>query len=314
MATRKQKEDLMAALKFTPREIEITLSGYGGEIVMGRMSEEAYDFWQGREDLSDYVMSWDGEWDQEVPPEARFVTDGAWHDVDDICHENGCEAGDCGYLTIEDVLEAREIIQTTTNPKNLHAQGIRVEHCHVSAEEDLEKDTCVFMGQSIEKGVFFCGRVQINRPFDLALLTIRYINCEGWCLITAVEYDGEEVEGFDAYSTTGKSMEFNLFQVQEGRWDAAEELDKIRMPVLEGEEIWSQEQIDLAAEVDRWQGHALTPWWNASDSPIREGRYQVLIGQWPFPSFAEYTKRHGWRQGKDAVQDLKSWRGLAEPV
>ena len=56
MATRKQKEHLVKVLKFTPRDIEITLSGYGGEIVMGRITEAAYDFWQDRDDLDDFFF------------------------------------------------------------------------------------------------------------------------------------------------------------------------------------------------------------------------------------------------------------------
>ena len=42
MATRKQKEDLVRALKFVPRDITISLSGYGADIVTGKQIGRAH--------------------------------------------------------------------------------------------------------------------------------------------------------------------------------------------------------------------------------------------------------------------------------
>jgi len=298
----------MSALKFTPREIEITLSGYGGEIVIGRISEAAYDYWEGREDLSDFVYDWDGEF-EDVPADARFCTDGAWHDVDDICHENGCEASDACYLTVDDLLESKTVFESSLDLDALAAKGVDTQsHSHIRPEEDQPNSTCIFMGQSFEKGTFFSGRVHITQPFDPSRLSISWIDCDGWRLISSVEYDGEDVEGHDAYSTTGKGSDFRVYRVER---DEDEELD---IPILEGEEMWTSQAIDDADEVDRWEGHVLTPWWSVKDVPVREGRYQVLVGTWPFPGFAEYTKKKGWQQHGEKIDNLTSWRGLAEPA
>jgi hypothetical protein len=313
MATKKQKDDLMKALKFTPREIEITLYGYGGEIAMGRMSEAAYDYWQGRDDLSDYVCDWDGEFD-EVPADARFCPDGSWYDIDDICHENGCEAGDGAYITVEDCLENRVVFESSTDLDALDDEQVQCqEHMRYRPQESEPNGTYVFIGQSIEKGTFFCGRVKITEPFDPARLTISYNDCDGWRLIAGVEYDGEEVEGHDAYSTTGKSTEFQIYEVENDQpeWDAAAELEKITrdMPVLEGEEMWASRMIDYADESERWEGHELSPWWDGTEKPVRPGRYQVLIGKWPFEQFAEWDGER-WTQDGETVEP-GIWRGLA---
>ena len=84
--------------------------------------------------------------------------------------------------------------------------------------------------------------------------------------------------------------------------------------ILEGEEMWASEAIDTADEVQRWEGHELTPWWPVTEKPVRPGRYQVILGTWPFPSFAEYSKKTGWTDRGDKIEDVKSWRGLREPA
>ena len=316
MASRKQKQDLIQALKFTPREIEISLSGYGGEIVMGRISEEAYDFWEGRDDLGDYATSWEGDFDEDVPPEARFVDDGCWHDVDDLCHESGCEASDGSWLTVEDSLESRTLLECSTDLDALDARGIDTSnHSHVRPEETEESGTCVFLAQNFEKGCFFSGRVQINRPFDPALLSISWTDCDGWKIIGGVMYDGEDVDGQGAYSTTGKGMEFKVYRVERADdWDAVAELDKILedIPLIEGEEIWAQEAID--SEPETWNGIALTKWWPGDFQPVHRGEYEVFAqdARWPFPQRARWTGRK-WVSDKKEIE-VSKWRGLSQPA
>ena len=306
----------MSALKFTPRDVEITLAGYGGEIVIGRISEAAYDYWEGREDLGDYAYDWSGEFD-EVPADANFCPDGCWHDVDDICHESGCELSESCWITVDDLLESQTVFESNLDLDNLASKGVDTQaHTHYRPNENEPDGTCVFLGQSFEKGTFFSGTVRITQPFDPKKLSITWTDCDGWRIISGVDYDGEEVEGFDGYSTSGKSTHFQVYRVErdDEEWDPVAELDKIRLPVLEGEETWSSRMIDEHDEVERWEGHELTPWWQPQDVPVREGRYQVLLGKWPFPSFAEYTKKRGWRQYDEPVENLTAWRGLAQPV
>lgn len=305
MATKKQKEELIQALKFTPRNIEISLTGYGGEIALGTISEAAYDYWKDRDDLGDFVTDWDDEF-EDVPAEARFVTDGSWYDIDDICHESGCEASDLCNLTVEDLAEGKTIFESGLDLETLDRHGIDTSnHSHSCPYEDEDPGTYVFMGQSIEKGVFFSGQIRITQPFDPEKLSIHWHDCDGWRIITSVEYDGEEIDGSGAYSTTGKSMDFKIYEV--------EREDDI--PVMEGEEMWASEQIDAADEVEQWEGHELSPWWDASDLPTRSGRYQVLIGTWPFPQWANYTKHTGWQPDHDGdPAKIVQWRGLAKPA
>jgi hypothetical protein len=301
MATRKQKQDLVDALKFTPRDVEICLSGYGGEIVIGSISEEAYDYWQDRDDLDDFVYDWDGTMD--VPADARFCTDGAWHDVDDICHESGCEASNACWITVTDLLEGRDLFESNLDLDHLASQGVdTMNHSHCCPEEDQPDGTCVFLAQSIEKGTFFSGTIRITQPFDPKKLSISWQDCDGWRLISGVEYDGEDVEGHDGYSTTGKGMEFKVYRV--------EQEDDLDIPIPEGEEMWAQEAID--SEIETWEGIELTPWWPASLDPVREGEYEVIIGTWPFPQRCHWDGVL-WKQSDQPVI-VNQWRGLSQPA
>ena len=320
MASRRQKQDLMAALKFTPRDIEITLSGYGGEMVMGRISEAAYDYWEGRDDLSDFVYDWDGEF-EDVPADARFCTDGAWHDVDDLCHETGCEANGACSITVYDLLEGRGLWESNLDLDDLAAKGVDTSsHGHTRPNEDEPTGTCVFMGHSFEKGTFFSGTIRITEPFDPEKLSISWHDCDGWRLITGVEYNGEDVEGFDGYSTTGKGMEFQVYRVENdampesactSEWDPAEELDKILqdIPTLENEEMWASRVIDESMK---------TQWWPGMSQPVHLGVYEVEYesGKWPWP-VTGYAEWNGSQWIPDDGRDpgpVKQWRGLREPA
>lgn len=317
MASKKQKQDLIKALKFTPREIEITLSGYGGEVAIGRISEEAYDFWEGRDDLADYATCWDaGEWDETVPPEARFISDGSWYDVDDLCHESGCEADGACTVTVDDLLEGRTIWENSLDLDSLAAQGVDTQsHGHVRPNETEPDGTYVFFGQNFEKGCFFSSQVRITQPFDPSCLRVSWMDCDGWRLITGVEYDGEELDGSGAYSTTGKSMEFNVYRVERDDWDPRAELEKIDVPVLEGEEMWAQEAIDSNLEY-LYTGTEipLSQWFSADLNPVRKGEYEIMQADssWPFPQRARWT---GTRWLQDGIMiDVKEWRGLTKPA
>lgn len=316
VATSRQKQELVQALKFTPRDITITLYGYGGEIVLGRIPEEAYDYWEGREDLADFAYDWDGEID--VPADARFITDGCWHEVDDICHENGCEASDSCMIEVTDMLEDREIWASNLDLDNLANKGVDTQgHHHVRPQETEPDGTCVFLGQSFEKGTFFSGTIRITQPFDHKKLAVTWTDCDGWRLISGVDYDGEEVEGWDGYSTTGKSTHFEVYRVERDEneeWDPKAELDRIfeDFPLIEGEEMWAQEAIDTEPEV--WNGIPLTKWWPGDFEPYHRGQYEVMPDHtdWPFPQRARWTGKKWMLDGQEV--QVRKWRGLTQPA
>jgi hypothetical protein len=266
MATKREKQELMDTLKFTPIQARILLQGYGGECYIGRVSREQYEFFKSRQiDIEQYASNWDDDMFSDVPSEMRPFEPGSPYDCDDLFHGSGATLDSGSYITVQAEDTNEDLFETNLDMSNLEDLGVTVDRGEDFDSSDLEDGDVVFWGGQGEKGCFFDGPVTLRAPFDPAKLRITYGNADDWWIVTGVEYDGEEVEGYDGYSTTGKWAEhkFHIIgneEVYEGRErgedgededdsDPVAEPDKIRIPVLEGEEIWAQEVID--AETDR---------------------------------------------------------------
>jgi hypothetical protein len=332
MATKREKQELMDTLKFTPVQARILLQGYGGECYIGSVSREQYEFFKSKRiDIEQYAANWDDDMFSDIPPEMRPFDPGSPHDCDDLFHGSGATLDSGSYITVQDDETNEDLFETNLDISNLEDQGITVDRGEDFDSSGLEDGAVVFWGGQGEKGCFFDGTVTLRAQFDPAKLRITYGNADDWWIVTGVEYDGEEVEGYDGYSTTGKWAEHKFHIVgdetvyegverdeddeDEDDSDPAAELTKIQVPVLEGEEIWAQEVIDaetVDTEPELWEGIPLTPWWPASKDPVHEGEYDVIIGTWPFPQRAHWDGVL-WKQGDQPVI-VNTWRGLSQPA
>lgn len=195
----------------------ITASGYGGEIVIGKISQEAYDFWTEKNDaddgesLSDYNDDWDSELD--IPQEYRIFEPSEWQECDDVAHECGAEMSELNQLEVHD--EAGNLIWSCSlSPSDLEEHGVTCEELSEVYITELPAGTCVFVGQSTEKGSLYGGSVKLSELFDPSKLKISYNDVDGWILLSSIEYSGADIENVD-YCTTGKSMELNIYQVDD---------------------------------------------------------------------------------------------------
>jgi hypothetical protein len=334
MATKREKQELIDTLKFTPTPVRIQLYGYGGECYIGSVSREQYEFFKSKKiDIDQYTHSWDDEgmWD-DVPADMRPFDPGSPYDCDDLFHASGATMDESSWITVEEVDSGQELFKSNLDIPNLENQGVQVTLGEDCDNSDWPDGRVVFWGGQGEKGCFFDGEIVLRAPFDPTKLRIYYGNGDDWLLTGGVEYDGEEVEGNDGYSTTGKWAEGKFWikgneEVYEGversedgededdDSDPSAEMDKIQIPVLEGEEIWAQEMIDsdtIDTEPDLWEGIPLSPWHPGSQNPVREGEYDVILGTWPFPQRAHWDGVL-WKQGDQPVI-VNTWRGLSQPA
>lgn len=205
MATEQEHWELIDTLKFTPAVYKVELVGYGGEIVMGTVKREFYDYVKANDiDLDEFA--WESE--TKVPKELWPFEPGCWHECDDLAHASGVEFDPNSWIRVYDEKD-NEAWEHCLDAGALLELGVDSEIDHEVYAEDRPPGTCVFIGQSIEKGLFFQGEVRLTAPFDPAKLKLHYNEYQGWCLITGVSYDGEELDAED-YSTDGKGMEFEL--------------------------------------------------------------------------------------------------------
>jgi hypothetical protein len=318
MATRKQKQELIDTLKFTPTPVRIQLYGYGGECYIGSVSREQYEFFKAKRiDIDQYTHSWDenGMWD-DVPTEMRPFDPGSPYDCDDLFHASGATMDNSSYISVEEVDSGQELWKSDLDIANLEGRGVTVDLVDDCDSVDWPDGKIVFWGGQGEKGCFFDGEITLRAPFDPSKLRITYGNGDDWLICSGVEYDGEDVEGTDGYSTTGKWAEGKFWiaggeEVYEGverNEDGDEEED---VEVLDGEEMQAQEAIDAGPHM--WEGIELTPYRDASLKPDIKGQYDVLTGTWPFPQRAEWTGRT-WKDLNGKRIDVAQWRGLSQPA
>lgn len=319
MATRKQKQELVNALKFTPVTVRLLIQGYGGECYGGRVERKVYDYFaRQRIDLDEYAGDWDGQFNEHVPQEFQPFNPGSPYDCDDLWHASGAELSDLNSISVENVDTGETIWENNMGYSNLEESGVVVGEMGGCELDDLETDQVVYWGGQGEKGCFFDAEFTLTAPFDPKKLRIGYENCDDWYIVNFVEYDGEELDGSGGYSTTGKWRE-NKWILPPGE----EVYDPVSLDDREDEGLtWddmpesacTSEDWDPAAELDKIvPPYTVTDWYDREVKPVHKGEYEVLIdAPWPNggPGMAEWTGRT-WKQNGEKVK-IHQWRGITE--
>jgi hypothetical protein len=310
MATRKQKEELMQTLKFTPVKIRVLIQGYGGECYIGSVDRETYDFFKAKRiDVEQYVNDWDGELFSDVPDHHRFCSPGSPYDCDNLFHGSGATMDSGSYITVEDE-SGNTIWESDLDISNLEAHGVQVECYDDFDSADLPVGSVTFWGGQGEKGCFFDAELTLRAPFDPKLLKVTYGNGDDWYLSGTVEYAGEDLEGLDGYSTSGKWTEHKFHIV--GDEEVYQGVEREEIDVLENEKTWAIEAIDTY-EI-KFTEDQKTPWYSNDVKPMHEGLYEVEFSEvkWPWPSTGMYDwSNDSWQVPEEL--EVKRWRGLNNP-
>lgn len=336
MATKKQKQELVDMLKFTPVRVQLTLQGYGGESYAGRVDRKIYDYFKANKyDMEEYSGDWDGEWFDRVPEDMQPFSPGNGYDCDNLWHASGAELSNLNSITVTDE-NGKDIWDYNLGLDELEDAGVTISESGGTELDELEDGTVVYWGGQGEKGCFFDAELILKQPFDPKKLTIYYENCDGWYIITGVEYDGEELDGYGGYSTTGKWSENKWIIVGDEEVyesipmeEREEGVDYVHFPtdeeINELSDLAEKEALeelkkdydelmsyDPAEELDKIWEDAKTDWFDSTVKPERKGEYEVelLHPSWPFGDIvrAEWTGR-AWKQDSKSVK-IKQWRGL----
>jgi len=319
MATKKQQEELIQTLKFTPRTYTINIGGYGGESYAGKVDRATYEYFkQNKIDIEQYANDWDDVFG-DVPRELMPFSPGSPYDCDDLFHASGAELSNLNEIQVNDE-HGNQHWCCAAGLNELEDAGVDVNKSGGCDLDDLPPDTVVHWGGQGEKGTFFDGEIELTQPFDPKKLTVYYENCDGWCIINSVEYDGAEIAGTDGYSTTGKWNEnkwilCNGEEVYQGEYrNEDDEDDEDEEPPTEEELI--EELENLGKQFDTLK----TDWYPVDIKPVRKGEYEVDLGKdiaWPFSRIvcAEWSGRT-WKDSEgQTIKGVVAWRGLAvDPV
>jgi hypothetical protein len=295
MATKKEKEQLIEILKFTPRTYKISLWGYGGESVMGTVDRKIYDYFKSRRlDVSDFAWDSDYAAEHNIPQDMWPFPPGSWYECDNMAHTNGV-VRDSGTVRIEDE-NGDEVFQCGLEDFQ-DEDYPEFDYTDETFIDDKPAGTIVFIGNSNEKGTFFEGDIELTAPFDINKLTFQVEEVDGSEVVNSISYDGECIDNWGG-DTTGKSSEFGFYvagSLENGRWERYRNED------------------DCTYE--------MTGWFSKKVKPVREGIYEIDAGnkeKWPnfSPTTARWTSTRWISVWADDVQQtpevkIKQWRGIA---
>ena len=190
------------------KQYKIEIVGQGGEIVMGRVDRDIYDYFEDN-GISIYDFIDDEDNELSIPEEYLFIKDGEWQDIDDLAHENGASMNSASDIVVCD-MGGKEVWRHNLDLSELRSDMIQYEEIASCYVDLLEEGVAVFTAQSVEKGLFFSGSFTSNSDFDPSNILIEYSDIEGSTMFASIQYDDHYIDNKD-YSTTTKELSFDFF-------------------------------------------------------------------------------------------------------
>jgi hypothetical protein len=293
-----EHDRLIEVLKFTPRNYNITLWGYGGEYIMGTVDRKIYDYFRHRRlDLSDFA--WDSDYADEhnIPEEMWPFPPGSYYECDEIGHVHGVDRG-AGTVQIDDENGNTIYQKSLDDIVGMGADGDEPEPEWGGGEEvwigSQPPGTVVFLGVSNEKGTFFEGEIPLTQPFDIAKLELGYDEFDGNDIVNSVKYDGEQIDNWGG-DTNGKSSDFGLYLVKDSNtWEKYTNMDDIE--------------------------YEMTEWFPKKIKPVHVGQYMIRTagrnswehrGLWTGSAWVNSWTDEADYNDPAKIIKIKEWRGIA---
>ena len=187
------------------KKYSFTISKYGGEVAMGLITPEQYNYWNERsdEELKDYVMGWqihEYEKKYNIPLKARMRN---WFEIEDIHHTNGAEISDSQELYIEEY-DVNETLLKKWEPISLDIKSINEKGFKLSNYECFDvnhksvENKYYFWGRAVNEGNWYTEKIPFNEDFEFKNLTLNCSCVEDWIICNGIKYNGiEEIIYFE---------------------------------------------------------------------------------------------------------------------
>jgi len=219
MATIKEKKKLIRTIKNPNRFFRLNFSRYGGEVAMGTITKDQYEYWSDNDGFEEYMVAVDydpADANKEIPKRAQF--DQPFYEYGNICHMSGPEWDDSQTMYIEEIDKngkpmededgnfVQDIQHDFGNFESLGAEVVCEEEHH-EGSKSCENEYYVF-GQYFNKGGWHTPDIIKTGPdgIEMDKLKIRYVNADGFKVFNEIEYNGEEY--YLEEDSTGKSSSF----------------------------------------------------------------------------------------------------------
>jgi hypothetical protein len=219
MATIKEKKKLIRTIKTPNRFFRLNFSRYGGEVAMGTITKDQYEYWSDNDGFEEYMVAVDYDpvdANKEIPKRAQF--DQPFYEYSNICHLSGPEWADSQTMYIEEMDKigkpmedddgnfVQDIQHDFEDFESLGSEIICEEEHNVGSKS-CENEYYVF-GQYFNKGGWHTPDIIKTGPdgIEMEKLKIRYVNADGFKVFNDIEYDGEAY--YLEEDSTGKSSSF----------------------------------------------------------------------------------------------------------
>jgi lipoprotein-anchoring transpeptidase ErfK/SrfK len=172
---------------------DIEVTGSGGEITIGSISQESYEYWESQTDEALTSHLFDSSSD--IPEDdERYI--GNFEDSGDIVHTYGVNLDDC-KIVVKD--EDGQEIYTTLTPT--------ITRNHIVDHNTLDPGFYL-KSLTYEKGMFFQAEIDTDK-FNKDLLKFYAKSIDNDAIIYGIEYDNKELEtdtGTTKVRQTGQSL------------------------------------------------------------------------------------------------------------
>ena len=179
------------------KKYSFSISKYGGEIAMGIITPEQYDYWneKSNEELKEYVMGWQiNEYEKEhnIPFKARMRN---WFEFEDIHHTSGAEISDSQELYIEEY-DTNDILLKQWVPIKLDAESIKKKGLKLSDYEFFDsnhksvENKYYFWGRAVNEGSWYTEKIPFFEDLDIKKLTLNCSCVENWVICNGIKYKG----------------------------------------------------------------------------------------------------------------------------
>ena len=186
------------------RRFRIEGGKYGGELTIGKISPEFFDYWKEKDegDLIDFIVN------QEDYPESPQL-DGEWYEVDDIEHVYGCYADAIFHVT-EVPIDGSDDDRFDSDCLNIEPDwlyGREAYHDNDLTEQNDENNfSAILIVHTGEKGDLGSWFVETDENgFNPKKLLVSVLETNFGEIIEDVWYGKEKLENDGMHGTDGKS-------------------------------------------------------------------------------------------------------------
>lgn len=179
---------------------EISMVRIGGEVVVGSITKEQYDYWHNKSDEEIYQHFLEDEIEESEVPSDAWIGN-RWFEMDNVEHLNGCELSIANKIEVWfDGNERSCIFECDLDEGILEQEGVKIRLDAVNFK-DFEKGY-YFLYHPIEKGGL---KIDINSeddfdPKKLTLVGTELVMPKKKCIyISSVDYEGGNVIEGDGF-------------------------------------------------------------------------------------------------------------------